>query len=194
MAQGIYEASWEIRREGRRTHIGGSFPYAGLATIADRGRVRKERIRPGAFKFAIEDPDREIQLLRGHSFDHPLASKRAGTLDFADTAAALTFDAAMPPDDDQPSWVADTLKAIRAGLMLGLSPGFSVPPRTAVPDAEEEEEEDGNPGVFIRVLNAVVLHELSAVTRPAYPEAGVDLRAETLLKLNRGKRQWLLTL
>lgn len=191
---GVYPAALEIRREGRRTHIGGSFPYKGLATIADRGRVRKERIRPGAFNFAIKDPDREIQFLRGHSFDHPLASKRAGTLDFLDTAAALTFDAAMPPDDEQPSWVSDTLKAIRAGLMLGLSPGFSVPPRTAVPDAEEEEEEEGNPGVFVRILNAVVLHELSAVTLPAYRDAAVDLRAADQLKPIQGRRRWLLTL
>jgi len=75
---------------------------------------------------------------------------------------------------------------IGAGLAVGLSPGFRIPPARAVPDAEEVEEEpddgsldeDGNPrrGAIIRTVLSALLYELSVVTRPAYPEAQVEAR------------------
>ena len=67
----------EIRRTGKRPRIKGSFPYKALAVIADRGKVRKERIMPGAFSFTLDDAKREVNLLFGHSFDKPLASRSA---------------------------------------------------------------------------------------------------------------------
>jgi hypothetical protein len=42
--------------------------------------------RLGAYSIEAEA---DVHLLAGHSFDRPLASKRAGTLTFKDTAAAL---------------------------------------------------------------------------------------------------------
>jgi len=72
----------ELRREGGETRLRGSFPYGSLAVLSDggrRGRPRKERFAPRAFGFRVEDPEAEIHLLAGHSFDRPLASKRAGT-------------------------------------------------------------------------------------------------------------------
>ena len=68
----------ELRQRGRL--LSGRFPYRSTATVRDRGRVRKERFDPGAFAFAVEDETREIHLLAGHSYDRPLASKRAGSL------------------------------------------------------------------------------------------------------------------
>ena len=79
-----------------------------------------------AGRFAIEDDSRQIDVLSGHDFGKPLASRKAGTLDIEDGDDGVTFEARLP--DDPPSWVIDAERAIAAGLMTGLSPGFVVPP------------------------------------------------------------------
>ena len=188
----IYPVELEVRQSGGRMRIAGRFAYRATATMADRGRVRKERFEPGAFRFAVEDADRDVHLLRGHSFDQPLASKRAGSLVLEDSDDALTFEAVIPPADEQPTFMADTVRMIRAGLVGGLSPGFRVPPKDVVPDAETLEPEPGNPDVAVRVINAAVLFELSLVTRPAYPETSVDLRSFGAERpARRRRRLWL---
>ena len=179
----------ELRQDG--SELTGRFPYRRQATIRDRGRVRKERFEPGAFRFAVDDPAREIHLLAGHSFDRPLASRAGGSLELEDSEDALAFRATLPPEGERPSWMDDTTRALRAGLVGGISPGFTVPPASAVADAEVLEPEAGNPGVSIRVIRAAVLYELSLVTRPAYGETEVDLRAEDLAPAVRRRRVWL---
>lgn len=173
-------AGLEVRREGKAPEIRGRFPYGGLAVIADRGAVRKERILPGAFNFTLDDPDLEVNLLFGHSFDKPLASRKAGSLVLADTDDALTFTARIDPDLQDVSHVRDALAMLAAGLVTGISPGFRVPPKETVPNNERLDPEPGNPGVFIRTLLALVLYELSLVTRPAYQASQAELRAQAL--------------
>ena len=187
----IFEAGeLEIRRSGQSRVLRGRFNYGSMATIRDRGRVRKERFEPGAFRFAIEDDSRQIDVLAGHDFGKPLASRKAGTLEIVDGDEAVTFEARLP--DDPPSWVIDAERAIAAGLMTGLSPGFTVPPASVVQDAERLEPEPGNPGVQIRVIREAVLREFSVVTAPAYPDAAVDLRAEQFgREPTRRRRVWL---
>jgi len=169
----------ELRREGRRPVIAGRFPYGALAVMADRGKVRKERIMPGAFEFALKDVAREVNLLLGHSFDKPLASRKAGSLVLKDTPEALTFSAEIPAELEGVTHVRDALAMLEAGLVTGVSPGFRVPPPDVVPDAEGLDPEDGNPGVFIRTLRHLLLFELSLVTRPAYEAAEAEIRAMT---------------
>ena len=187
----IFEAAkLEIRRSGGMRILSGRFNYGSMATIRDRGRVRKERFEPRAFHFAIEDETRQLDILVGHDFGKPIASRKAGTLEIEDSADAVNFEARLP--DDPPSWVVDAEKSIAAGLMVGLSPGFAVPPASVVPDAERFEDEPGNPGVQIRVIRAAVLREFSVVTAPAYPDAAVDLRAEDFgREPKRRRRVWL---
>ena len=190
----IYEVlDLEIRQRGGGRTLSGRFPYRSTAVVRDRGRVRKERFDPGAFAFAVEDEAREVHLLTGHSFDRPLASKRGGTLKLDDRADGLRFEAELPEEAAQPTWMRDAVLAMGAGLIGGISPGFSVPPASAVPGAEALVPEPGNPGVQIRVIRQAVLHELSLVTRPAYPETEVDLRAEFLQPRSRvaRRRAWL---
>ena len=170
----------EFRQEGSGHTLRGAFPYRSLATVRDRGRVRKETFGPRAFRFAVDDAEREVHLLSGHSYDRPLATKRGGTLKLEDRDEALIFEATLPAEAAQPTWMRDTILALQGGLIGGISPGFRVPPASAVPDAERLVPEPGNPGVQIRQINQAVLHELSLVTRPAYPETEVDLRAEHL--------------
>ena len=187
----IFEASkLEIRRSGGMRILTGRFNYGSTATVRDRGRVRKERFEPRAFRFAIEDETRQLDILVGHDFGKPIASRKAGTLSIADGDDAVNFEARLP--DDPPSWVIDAEKSIAAGLMVGLSPGFVVPPASVVPDADRFVEEAGNPGVQIRVIREAVLREFSVVTAPAYEDAEVDLRAERLdMEPTRRRRLWL---
>jgi HK97 family phage prohead protease len=171
----------ELRREGKRPQIRGRFAYGDLATISDRGSVRKERIMPGAFRFALDDEDdREINLLYGHDFNMPLASRNNGSLVLQDDDDALSFVATIASELLDVTHVRDALALLAAGLVTGISPGFRVPPKDVVKDAERLDPEPGNPGVFIRTLLALVLYELSLVTRPAYAASQAELRAQAL--------------
>ena len=90
-----------------------------------------------------------------------------------------------------PSYMSDTMKQIRGNLSGGISPGFRVPPSTAVANSETYEREPGT-AVQVRVIRQAVLHELSIVTRPAYSETDIDLRADELAGGDRGRhRVWL---
>ena len=198
----VWPCEIEVRARGRK--LAGSFPYNREATVQDRGRVRKERFRSGAFGWQIrrfqelqgelakvieesidearrivlerELAARNVDLLRGHNFDRPIASMLGGSLKVTDSRDALRFEADLPANP--PSWIDDTMKAVDAGLIRGVSPGFRVPPASAVANAEELVDEPGNPGVQIRQINQAVLYELSLVTRPAYVESDVDLRSD----------------
>ena len=164
----------ELRQEGRQ--LRGRFPYRSMATVADRGRTRKETFQPRAFAYAVEDTSREIHLLAGHSYDRPLARKLNGSLVLEDRDDGLEFVAELPAEDEQPTYMQDLLNTMRAGLVGGISPGFRVPPSNVVPGAETLDPEPGNPAVMVRTIHQAVLFELSLVTRPAYPETEVDLR------------------
>ena len=186
----VFEGSMEIRQRGGFRVLSGSFPYGGMATVSNRGRVRKESFSPRAFRFAIEtEPERRIDLLIGHDFGKPVASRQAGSLVVTDTPQGVLFEATLP--DDAPTWVVDAELAISAGLMTGVSPGFLVPPASVLPDAETLVDEPGNTGVQVRQINHAVLRELSIVTNPSYEDAVVELRAEDEPDPDRDRTEYL---
>ena len=189
----VWEGELELRQVGGSRTISGTFPYNRLGTVADRGAVRKERINSRAFSFAIrQEPEHKIDFLVGHDFGKPIASRQSGTMVIEDAADAVRFTATLPADP--PSWVLDAERAIRAGTMTGLSPGFRVPPRTAVMNAEELLPEPGNPGVQIRQVNQAVLREFSLVTSAIYDDAFVEMRSEdanAVIFIPRKVYQWL---
>ena len=184
------EGRLSVRQNGDGSHtLEGRFPYGSTATLSDggrRGRPRKERFAPRAFEYRVEDPEAEIHLLVGHDFNKPLASKKGGSLSLSDSDEALTFEAAISAAVAETSHGRDALALLTAGLAVGLSPGFRIPPERAVEDAEEIEEEpddgsedeNGEPrrGAIIRTVKAALLYELSIVTRPAYEESQVEAR------------------
>jgi HK97 family phage prohead protease len=190
MLWGAQLGSIELRQDettgGKR--LRGRFPYGVPAVLSDGGRTgrpQKEIIAPRAFRYRIETPsDRdggpeEIHLLAGHSFDRPLASVRAGTLALSDTDEALSFVATITPAIASTTWGRDTLAGIEAGLIVGVSPGFRIPPRRAVEVAEKVEEEPDRPEAgmhraLIRTVMQALLYEISLVTRPAYPTTEVQ--------------------
>ena len=51
----------EIRQRGGGRLLAGSFPYARTATVRDRGRVRKETFRLGAFSWQIRALPRRLK-------------------------------------------------------------------------------------------------------------------------------------
>ena len=189
------------------------------ATVMNRGRVRKERIAPDAFGWQIREfaklqdelaatisdsldearlqllrqelERRNIHVLAGHSYDRPMGDMLRSGARVTSTREALEFEVELPPDADQPGYMRDTIAMIRAGLIGGISPGFRVPPKAVVPNGERLEAEPGNPGVQIRVIENAVLSELSIVTRPAYSETDIDVRALDALTPSKRVRIWL---
>lgn len=182
MLHGFDSGGLELRkRASGAMALRGRFPYNKAAVLSDGGRTgrpRKEVIASRAFSYRVDRPEEDIHLLIGHSYDRPLASRGAGTLDIRDGDDALTFTAEISPEMQDVSWVRDFLAAQAAGLILGLSPGFRIPPERAVKKAEEVTEEDPAEGMaLIRTIFAALLYELSVVTRPAYSEAQVEARS-----------------
>jgi HK97 family phage prohead protease len=196
------------RRDDGGVELGGKFVYGVNAVLSDggrRGRPKKERIKSRAFRYRVETPSehggpKQIHLLAGHDYNRPLASVRAGTLKLVDTAAALLFTAIITRAVAETQHGKDTLNLIDAGLAVGISPGFRLPPERAVPEAEtiedeEYEPEEGKYAAIIRTIIEALLYELSIVTRPAYPETQVELRnwsvsTDTGLVVPRRIQRW----
>jgi HK97 family phage prohead protease len=181
MLWGGHEGGLELRkRASGALALHGRFPYGKRAVLSDGGRTgrpRKEAFAPRAFAYRVERPEEDIHLLIGHSYDRPLASRGAGTLDLTDSDDALTFAATLTAEMQEVSYVRDFLAAMRAGLIVGISPGFRIPPERAVPNAEKVEEENPAEGMaLIRTIFAALLYELSVVTRPAYDETKIEER------------------
>jgi phage head maturation protease len=193
MLHAATQGELEVRkRASGALALAGRFPYRRAAILSDGGRSggrpRKEIIGARAFAYRVDRPEEDIHLLVGHSYDRPLASKRTGTLRLQDSDEALTFEATIAEEVAATTWARDALAAVGAGLMVGLSPGFRLPPPRAVPKAELIAEEpddgatspiDGKPqrGAIIRTVVSALLYELSIVTVPAYDEAQVEARS-----------------
>lgn len=130
MLWGGHEGGLELRkRASGALALHGRFPYGKRAVLSDGGRTgrpRKEVIAPRAFSYRVERPEEDIHLLIGHSYDRPLASRGAGTLELADSDDALTFTANITTEMQEVSYVDDFLRTMRAGLIVGISPGFRI--------------------------------------------------------------------
>ncbi len=195
-SRSVYPVTLELRQSGRV--LAGAFRYNAVGTIARTGRVRKERFSSRAFRFAVNDPDREINLLVGHDFDKPLASKLRGSLTLDDGDDALRFEATLPEVSQRPTYMRDAVLMVESGLMADISPQFFLPPRNINPNAERLTPEPGNESVSIRDISDAVLVELSVVTRGVYrdsTEVSVrsedQARAERLRKLKKKVMIWL---
>ena len=185
MLWGGHSGGLELRkRASGAMALRGRFPYNKRAVLSDGGRTgrpKKEVIASRAFAFRVNDPKEDIHFLVGHSYDRPLASRGAGTLTFEDTDDALIFEALITEEMQEVSYVADFLRGYAAGLIVGLSPGFRIPPKRAVEDAETVEDEghdteNGAHNAIIRTIHHALLYEISAVTRPAYDDTQIEER------------------
>lgn len=170
MLWGAHIGSLELRTEGGDTRLRATFPY-GKETVLGEAmgaiRERREMIASRAFAERLERGD-DVHFLSGHDFNKPLASRGAGTLTLTETDEALTIEATISANMGQVSYVRDFLSAHTAGLVRGLSPGFRVRP------GGETVEERGD--AILRTIKAADLIEISAVTKPAYPQAQIEAR------------------
>ena len=214
----------EIRQENGASVLSGKFRYGTLATVRNQGRERKERIGPDAFGWQIREfaklqtemssviqgtisqarreileeqlERRNVHILSGHDYSKPLGDMKRGTARVTSNAESLDFEVDLPDEADMPTYMLDAVKQVRTGRAGGLSPGFFVPPRDVVGQAERLTPEPGNPGVSIREVLQAVMPEMSIVSRPAYGSTTVDLRAEDMEELAtvwtpRSSLQWL---
>jgi HK97 family phage prohead protease len=183
METGALIGTLELRAGGGRgRRLRGRFPYGSRAVLSDGGRTgrpKKEVFASRAFAFRVEDPKAEVHLLIGHDYDRPLASKLTGGLVLRDGDDALVFDATISPEIESTSYWKDFFAGFSAGLIVGLSPGFRIPPPAAVPPDKAEVVEDEDPAegrAIIRTILQALLFEISLVTAPAYPETEVEAR------------------
>lgn len=169
MLWGAHNGGLEVRTsEGGETCLSGRFPYASATTLRGGPNPRREMFAARAFAAQIE-AGQDIHLLANHDFAAPLASRKAGSLTLNDTDSALEFEARISPDMREVSYVRDFLGTLAAGLVGGISPGFGVP------DGGEEIRRDGDG--LLRIVHRANLIEISAVTKPAYPQAQIEARA-----------------
>lgn len=181
LLEGAADGKLEIRAEpdGGKV-LSGRFPYNSLAVLSDggrRGRPRKEKFAPHAFRYSVES-ETEINLLVGHDWGKPLASRSTGTLTLKDTEEGLEFEARISPEVAATSFAVDAMALLSSGLAVGISPGFRIPPERTVKNAESVAMEDPSQGTaIIRTINDAILRELSLVTNPAYPDAQVEARS-----------------
>jgi len=174
MLWGGHTGGLEARRSADGvTVLSGRFPY-GVSTVlwdgGSTGQARKEEIASRAFAARIEAGD-EIHFLSGHDHEKPIASRSAGTLSLTDGDDALSFEARIAPDMAGVTWVRDLLSAVTAGLVRGISPGFRLSRNEGAEIIRTE------PGAIVRTVKAADLIEISAVTRPAYPQAQIEARS-----------------
>jgi uncharacterized protein len=168
------QSGLELRTEGGETRLLGRFPYGRetvLREAGDGGPELREVFAPRAFDMRVNDGSANIHLLAGHDFAKPLASRGAGSLTLTDTPDALLLEARIDPALANVTYVSDILAGIRAGLTIGISPGF----RVASITGSEEIKRSGN--MVLRTVHLAHLEEVSIVTRPAYPDAQIEARS-----------------
>ena len=181
----VVSARQEIRQQG--SGLVGRFMYNVPTIIRSRGRKRKQTIRPGAFRFAIQDETREINLLLGRNYDQPLASRQAGTLILVDNPESLEFIVETLPDT---SFVRDFRAGLSSGAFVaGLTPMFTVPPKNVVPEASELVPDPDNPDVDVEVISEAILTALAVVTRPPRGNPGEVSERAAQAALLAGKQQ-----
>lgn len=187
--QGAYQASVlreEVRVEGNGLY--GAFYYNTDRVISDRqvtGRVprsvRKRRFVPTAFDYALNALDRDVNLIIGKNWEHPLAFRMGRTPYESSLLIENEIDALRFSVSDLPAstWAAD-LKASIAGsaAAYGVDVIGHVPPADVVPNAVEIIPEPGNEEVGIEVVHEFVLTAISIVSRPPRGNPGeVNIRS-----------------
>ena len=169
-----HQSGLELRTEGGQTRLLGQFPYGRETVLREAGQGQpelREVFAPKAFAMRVDHRGHNIHLLAGHDFAKPLASLGAGTLTLTDTPEALVLEARIDPALANVTYVSDILAGIRAGLTIGISPGF----RLASVAGAEEVRRSGN--TVLRTVHLAQLEEVSIVTRPAYPAAQIEARS-----------------
>lgn len=167
-----------------------------LSTEKRARSVRKRRFKPRAFDYALQALDRDIQLIMGKNWEHPLAFRMGRAPEESSALIWAELQALKFTIRDLPftSWAKD-LKASIAGSAApyGVDVIGRIPPPEVVPNAVEIIPEPGNEEVGIEVINEFLLTGISIVSRPPRGNPGeVNLRSGSPGETDRRRRHlWL---
>lgn len=137
--------------------------------LAERGRVFREVILPGAFNRAVAAGGADILALWNHGRDGrpPLGSTRGRTLALAQDPKGLAFTL------DLPDAAGDVRESIERGDVWGMSFRFR----------NETDRWTMRDGKHWRELVDLDLVEISVVIEPAYPATSVGFRDKAEIEL-----------
>ena len=194
--QGAYGDAGAVEVRARGRGLAGRLDYNKRRVTADRGKVRKEAFRPGAFEYSLADEGREILLQIGDDAGQVLASRRAGTLALSDTDEGLEFAVETLPET---SYADDFRALLEAGTIApGVLAMYRIPPADVVPGAVELEPDEDNPDVQIRVVSHAILTALSIRYRAPRGNPGSverrnqrDRERQRAERSHRSRRVWL---
>ena len=174
-------AAIRLRQNGNGLSV--VFGYQQMKVIAAEGSLRKETFSSNAFDFALGEPDREINVLLGRSYDNIIGSKLEGSASFVSTPEALVIDIPTLPATQA---VSDFLAQLAAG---SIHPSADVLFSTdGVEDAFIDVPDEENPEVMVRSYRNVVLQAVAVVSRPP---RGLEANAVQLRQSMRRRLLWL---
>lgn len=136
--------------------------YAAKFNTEATGLPFREQIAPGAFQRSLAG-GQDVFLLVNHDTDMvPLARRSSGTLELREDATGLWIEADLDPTNPK---AAELLSALKRGDIDKMSFAFTVAPNG-------QRKADG-----LRTLTDLDLHEVSAVTWPAYSDTTLAARS-----------------
>lgn len=152
-------AAPELRAAGEKRTIAG---YAAVFNSeADIGGFFREVIKPGAFADSLKSAD--VRALVDHNSGRVIGRSKAGTLRLTEDERGLAVEIDLPDTTDG----RDIGELVNRGDIDGMSFGFRV--------THDEWDESVEPN--LRTIHKIELHEVSAVTWPAYADTSLALRS-----------------
>lgn len=152
-------AAPELRAAGEKRTIAG---YAAVFNSeADIGGMFREVIQPGAFADSLKSAD--VRALVDHDSGRVIGRSKAGTLRLKEDERGLSVEIDLPDTTDG----RDIGELVSRGDIDGMSFGFRV--------THDEWDETQEPN--LRTIHKIELHEVSAVTWPAYADTSLALRS-----------------
>jgi len=163
--------SFPTNFEIRGSSLDGGGKLRGHAAVFDKWTdlgYLKEKVAKGAFATTIQEDD--IRALWNHDPNYILGRNRAGTLFLEEDDKGLAIDI-TPPDT---SYAKDLMVSIRRKDVTQMSFGFEI----VKEDLNHERNE--------RIIQEVILWDVSPVTFPAYPETDIYVRKFLRVEPKRG--------
>lgn len=157
-------AAPELRAAGEKRTIAG---YAAVFNSeVDIGGYFREVIKPGAFADSLASAD--VRALVDHDSGRVIGRSKAGTLRLTEDERGLAVEIDLPDTTDG----RDIGELVSRGDIDGMSFGFRV--------THDEWDESQEPN--LRTIHKIELHEVSAVTWPAYADTSLALRSRDQAK------------
>jgi HK97 family phage prohead protease len=127
-----------------------------------------ERIAPGAFKRSM-NAAQDVRAFWSHDSRLLLGRRSNGTLRLNETSQGLEVEIDLPDT----GFARDLAELTRRGDLDQMSFGFTLPSHSS----DSWEPHESNPRLKRRTIHDLVLHEVSVVSVPAYPETSVAIRS-----------------